>query len=222
METGKERFHSISSQSCFLHLDHCYNLTIVPVYVDDILVVGNDVSQVSHFKSVISNHFKTKDLGPLKYFIGLEVVRSPSGIFLNQQKYAPDILDDSGQLGSHPAPFPMEQNLKLNDTDGDLLPDPTPYRQLVGRLIYLTITRPDIVFAMNILSQFMHAPRIPHMTAATRALRYIKGTLGQGIFFSSSCDLHVNAYIDSNWANCPTTRRSTTGFFITLGSSPIS
>ncbi|XP_035548677.1 uncharacterized mitochondrial protein AtMg00810-like [Juglans regia] len=198
------------------------NLTIVLVYVDDILVVGNDLSQVTYFKTIISTHFKTKDLGPLKYFLGLEVARSPSGIFLNQRKYALDILTDSGLLGSRPASFPMEQNLKLSDTDGDLLPDPGPYRRLVGRLIYLTITQPDIVFAVNILSQFMHAPRVPHMTAATHVLRYIKGTPGQSIFFSSSNDMHVSAYTDSDWASCPTTRRSTTGFFITLGSSPIS
>ncbi|XP_035551139.1 uncharacterized mitochondrial protein AtMg00810-like [Juglans regia] len=198
------------------------SITIVLVYVDDILVVSNDLSQVIYFKSVISTHFKTKDLGPLKYFLGLEVARSPSGIFLNQRKYALDILADSGLLGSRPASFPMEQNLKLNDTNGDLLPDPGSYRRLVGRLIYLTITRPNIVFAVNILSQFMHAPRLPHMTAAIRVLRYIKGTSGQGIFFPSSNDLHVRAYTDSDWASCPTTRRSTTGFFITLGSSTIS
>ncbi|XP_042950065.1 uncharacterized mitochondrial protein AtMg00810-like [Carya illinoinensis] len=104
------------------------NLTIGLIYVDDILVVGNDLSQVSYFKSVInSTHFKTKDHGPLKYFLGLEVARSPSGIFLNQQKYALDIVADSGQLGSHLAAFPMKQKLKLNDTDGELLPDLGPY-----------------------------------------------------------------------------------------------
>ncbi|KAF5468950.1 hypothetical protein F2P56_013058 [Juglans regia] len=117
------------------HEDHCLftlttptSLTLILVYVDDILVASNDLSQVTFFKSVISNHFKTKDLGPLKYFLGLEVARSPSGIFLNQRKYALDVLVDSGQLGSRPSPFPMEQNLKLNDTNGDPLLDPAPYR----------------------------------------------------------------------------------------------
>ncbi|XP_041004030.1 uncharacterized mitochondrial protein AtMg00810-like [Juglans microcarpa x Juglans regia] len=206
--------YCIKGETCFIQsqTDHSLftlitatSLTIVLVYIDDILVVGNDLSQVSYFKSVISTHFKTKNLGPLKYFLGLEVARSPLSIFLNQRKYA----------------LPMEQNLELNDTDGDLLPNPAPYRQLARRLIYLTITKFDIVFAVNILSQFMHTPQIPHMTAATRVLHYIKGTPGQGIFFSSSNDLHVSAYTKSDWVSCATTRRSTTGFFIPLGSSPI-
>ncbi|XP_022889299.1 uncharacterized protein LOC111404771 [Olea europaea var. sylvestris] len=227
--------HQMDVHNAFLHgfvqsqTDHSLftlitatSLTIIFVYVDDILVVGNDLSQVIFFKSVLSSNFKTKDLGPLKYFLGLEVARSPSRIFLNQRKYALDILADSGQLSSRPAPFHMEQNLKLNDTDGNLLLDPASYRRLVGRLIYLTITRHDIVFSVNILSQFMHSPRTPHMTAATHVLRYIKGTPGQSIFFSFSNNLHVRAYTNSDWASCPTTRCSTTGFFITLGSNPIS
>ncbi|XP_041025509.1 uncharacterized mitochondrial protein AtMg00240-like [Juglans microcarpa x Juglans regia] len=108
----------------------------------------------------------------------------------------------------------MEQHLKLSNEDGPLLPDPSIYHRLVGRLIYLTIIQPDIVYAVNILSQFMHAPRVPHMNAATRVLRYIKGSPSQGIFFSSSSTTQVTAYTDSDWASCPTTRRSTTGYFI--------
>ena len=112
--------------------------------------------------------------------------------------------------------------MKLTNQDGALLSDPSAYWRLVGRLIYLTITRPDIVFTVNILSQFMHAPHLLHMQAATRVLRYIKGSPGQGILFPSSNTLHVTAYTDSDWASCPTTRRSTTGYFIQLGTSPIS
>ncbi|KAF5481191.1 hypothetical protein F2P56_001861 [Juglans regia] len=144
------------------------------------------------------------------------------GIFLNQRTYVLDILSDSGQLGARTAPFPMEQHLKLTTQGGDLLPDPGLYRRLVGRLKYLTITRPDIVYAVNTLSQFMHAPRVPHMTAATRILRYIKGCPSLGIFFPSSNSTHISAYTDSDWASCPITRCSTTGYFIQLGTSPIS
>ncbi|XP_041011439.1 uncharacterized mitochondrial protein AtMg00810-like [Juglans microcarpa x Juglans regia] len=198
------------------------SITLVLVYVDDILVVGNDRSQIEVFKRVLSTHFKTKDLGPLKYFLGLEVARSSQGIFPNQYKYALDIFSDSGQLGARTASFPMEQNLKLTNHDNSLLSDPSPYRRLVGRLIYLTITPHDIVFTVNILSQFMHAPRAPHMKATACVLRYIKGSLGQDIFFPSSNTLHVTAYTDSDWAICPTTRRSITGYFVQIGTSLIS
>ncbi|XP_022860910.1 uncharacterized protein LOC111381365 [Olea europaea var. sylvestris] len=116
----------------------------------------------------------------------------------------------------------MEQNLKLTTSDGDLLSNPSPYRRLVGRLIYLTITRTDIAFTVNILNQFMHAPRAPHLTAAHRVLRYLKSTSGHGIFFAASSGLQLTAYTVSDWASCPTTRHSTTGYFIQLGTNPIS
>ncbi|XP_058092112.1 uncharacterized mitochondrial protein AtMg00810-like [Magnolia sinica] len=215
-------FLSVSGGSFFIHSHYFHRHTLVLVYVDDILVADNDISQIELFKKILSTHFKTRDLGSLKYFLRLEVARSSKGIFLNQHKYALDILFDSGQLSARTARFPMEQHLKLNTQDGDLLPDPGLYRRLVDRLIYLTITRPDIVYAVNTLSQFIHTPRVPHMTAATRVLRYIKGCLGQGIFFPLSNSTHVTAYTNSDWASYPTTRCSTTGYFIQLGTSPIS
>ncbi|XP_041002959.1 uncharacterized mitochondrial protein AtMg00810-like [Juglans microcarpa x Juglans regia] len=193
------------------------NITLVLIYVDDILIVGNDISHIEVFKRLVSTHFKAKDLGFLKYFLRLEIARSHKGIFLNQRKYAPDILFDSGQLGARTIPFPIEQHLKLSTEDDDLLTDPCTYICLVGRLIYLTITRPDIVYTINIPSQFMHDPRVPPMAAATRVFCYIKGCPGQGIFFSSFSSMHVTTYIDSDWASYPITR-----YFIQLGTNPIS
>ncbi|KAG5551959.1 hypothetical protein RHGRI_010151 [Rhododendron griersonianum] len=198
--------------------DHC---TFVLVYVDDILIAGNDDQAISCLKAFLHQRFRIKDLGQLKYFLGIEIARSKSGIFLNQRKYLLDILADAGYLGSRGCEFPMEQQLKL-DHSGVLLDNPSRYRRLVGRLLYLTITRPDIVYAVNNLSQFMHEPRQPHMDAALRLLRYLKTTPGEGILLSSSSSLQLTCYSDSDWASCPMTRRSTTGFITFLGHSPIS
>ncbi|XP_077237143.1 putative mitochondrial protein AtMg00240 [Tasmannia lanceolata] len=116
----------------------------------------------------------------------------------------------------------MEQNLQLNSTHGDVLPDPSTYRRLIGRLIYLTLTRPDIAFSVQALSQFMATPRQPHLDAAHRLLRYIKQSPGQGILLSFSINTQLHAFCDSDWASCPETRRSVTGYCILLGSSPVS
>ncbi|KAK3012643.1 hypothetical protein RJ639_008599 [Escallonia herrerae] len=113
-------------------------------------------------------------------------------------------------------------NSSSSTRQGAILSDPSPYRRLVGRLIYLTVTRPDIVHIVNILNPFMHQPRQPHLDAAHRLIHYLKGSPGQGIFLHSQSDLALKAFCDSDWASCPMTRRSTTGYCIFLGSSPIS
>lgn len=128
--------------------------------------------------------------------MGIEVAHSPKGIFLSQRKYALDILKDCGHLGARQASIPMEQNLRLTNDQGALFKDPTVYRWLVGRLIYLTITRPDIVYLVNILSQFMHQPRQPHYDVAVRVLRYLKSSPGKGIILSSSSSLRLSTYFD--------------------------
>uniref|UniRef100_A0A803NGJ9 Uncharacterized protein n=1 Tax=Cannabis sativa TaxID=3483 RepID=A0A803NGJ9_CANSA len=116
----------------------------------------------------------------------------------------------------------MDPRLKLDDQQGEALADPSPYRQLVGKLLYLTLSRPDITFVVNILSQFMSSPRTPHLQAVHHLLRYLKGSPGQGLLYSTSSSLQLHGFSDSDWASCPTTRRSTTGFCIFLGDSLIS
>ena len=143
-------------------------------------------------------------------------------MFLSQRKYALEIVDECGLLGAKPSDFPLEENHKLALATGPLLDDAGRYRRLLGRLIYLTITRPDLCYAVHILSQFMQAPREEHMTAACRVLRYIKGTPDCGILLHANTDLNLIGYCDSDWGACPLTRRSLTGYLVTLGGSPIS
>lgn len=188
------------------------------MHVDDIVLAGNNTTTCLEFKKYLNNCFKIKDLGPLKYFLGIEVARSPMGIFLSQRKYSLDILCEAGVSASRLATASMELNHHLALASDPVLGDRVRYR----RLVYLTITRPDISYAVNTLSQFLHELRQQHMDAAMLVLHYLKGSLGQGIVLSVATPLQLHAFCDSDWASCPLTQRSVIGYFITLGSSPVS
>ena len=201
---------------------HSGKLTVLLVYVDDVILAGNSLEEITAIKLFLSHRFKLKDLGELKYFLGIEVARSRKGIALCQRKYALEILEDTGFLGAKPSSFPVDQNISLTQEGGELLIDPSQYRRLVGRLIYLTITRPDLAYAVHILSQFMEKPRQPHLAAAHQVLRYIKKAPGQGILLPSTGSIELTAYCDADWARCKDTRRSITGYCVLLGDAPVS
>ncbi|KAG2722890.1 hypothetical protein I3760_02G147600 [Carya illinoinensis] len=196
---------------------------VLLIYVDDVILASDSLEQIAIVKKYLHDSFTIKDLGELKYFLGIEVARSKKGISLCQRKYALDILQDSGLSASKPVAFPMESNLKLSAHDSSpLLTDPAAYRRLVGRLLYLTITRPDLAYSVQALSQFMASPTTCHLQTAHRVLRYIKATPGQGIFLAANSQLHLKGYSDSDWGGCLDTRRSITGFAIFIGDSLIS
>ncbi|XP_061943828.1 uncharacterized protein LOC133668098 [Populus nigra] len=145
------------------------SFTALLVYVDDIILASSSMDNITIVKDCLHDRFKIKDLGALRFFLGIEVARSPTGIHICQQKYALDILADSGILGCKPVKISMEQNSRLCKDEGDYLDDPSIYRRLIGRLLYLTITRPDISYPIQILSQFMDKPSKTHLTTTHKA-----------------------------------------------------
>jgi hypothetical protein len=192
------------------------------LYVDDMIITGDDITGIQELKQFLSQHFEMKDLGPLNYFLGLEISSSSDGYYLTQTKYISDLLSRANLTDSKIVDTPAELNTRLTPYDGEPLRDFTLYRHLVGSLVYLTVTRPDISYAVHQVSQFMAAPRSTHFSAVLRILRYLKGTLFHGLYFSSQSPLQLHAYTDADWAGDPTDRRSTTGYCFLLGTSLIS
>lgn len=139
-----------SDHSLFVYSKNKVSLMIL-VYVDDLIISGNSTSEVDSFKAYLSTCFHMKDLSALKYFLGLEVARSPQGIYLCQRKYTLEIITECGLLGCQPAGSPMDQNHKLSSAQGDFLSDPERYRRLTDRLIYLLATLPNLAYSVHIL-----------------------------------------------------------------------
>ena len=150
-----------------------------------------------------------KDLGELHYFLGIEVIRSPGGIWLLQRQYGLDMLSRYGMTGCKPISTPLEQNVKLSAEEGELLEDVIVYRRIVESLISMTITRPNLSYAIGLVSQFMQAPGKPHLDAARHILRYVKSTLQYGLFYEARSLIQVHGYTDADWAGSISDRRST-------------
>ncbi|GJW70559.1 putative reverse transcriptase, RNA-dependent DNA polymerase, LTR copia-type gag-polypeptide [Tanacetum coccineum] len=150
------------------------------------------------FKKQLDDEFSIKDLGILKYFLGIEVTKTTDGLVLSQRKYTLDILENSKKMGCKPSAFPIKQGLKLDKGESESRVNASQYRPLIGRLLYLQATRPDITYFVNILSQFVTDPRNNHLEAVNRVLGYLKATPSQGILLSRAGDPVLTAYCDSD------------------------
>jgi hypothetical protein len=192
------------------------------VYVDDIVITGNDEEKISQLKEHLFRHFQTKDLGKLKYFLGIEVAQSMNGVIISQRSYALDILKETAMLDCRPVDSPMDPNQKLLPNQGEPYSDPERYRRLVGKLIYLTITRPDISFAVGVVSQFMQSPHKDHWDAVIRILKYIKKQPGQGLLYEDKGSTQIVGFCDADWAGSPIDRRSTSGYCVSIGGNLVS
>jgi len=168
-------------------IDH--GIIVIVIYVDDLIITRESDVDISNLKKLLKQKFEMKDLGELCYFLGIEVIHSPKGIWLLQRQYALNKLAKYGMTGCKPISIPLEQNVKLSADEGDLVEDTTMYKRIVGSLIYMTITRPDLSYVVGVLSQFMQTPRKPHLDAMRHILRYIKHTLQCGIFYEAKSQL---------------------------------
>nr|XP_043611452.1 uncharacterized mitochondrial protein AtMg00810-like [Erigeron canadensis] len=165
-----------------------------------------------------------KDLGKLKYFLGIEVLDTNQGLCLSQRKYCLELLNDFGLLGCKPIATPLEINMtiKPNNAKSKPLENISVYQRLIGKLIYLTLTRTDISYAVQCLSQFMHVPMVEHFQLGLRILRYLKNSPGKGLHIQTCKSLSLKAFVDSDWARCLYTRRSVTSYSVFLGNTLIS
>jgi hypothetical protein len=189
------------------------------IYVDDIIIVSSTDAAVEALLNDLRSEFALKNLGPLNYFLGIEVKLSSDGIVLTQEKYTRDILRRVGMQDCKAMRTPLPTDEKLSRSDGDPLTsdDATNYRSVVGALQYLTLTRPDISFSVNKVCQFLHALTMAHWSAVKRILRYLHGTCGLGILIRQSSSLLLSAFSDADWTGNVDDRRSTGGFAIFLG-----
>ncbi|XP_016647342.1 PREDICTED: uncharacterized mitochondrial protein AtMg00810-like [Prunus mume] len=186
------------------------------------VVTMNDPEEKAALQHHLASESEMKDLGALKYFLGIEVARSEQGIFLSQQKYILDILTDTGMSASKPADMPMELNHQLGEYPDQVPTNKERYQRLVGKLIYLGHTIPDIAYAVSVVSQFMHAPSEAHVDAVNRIMRYLKSSLGIRLMFTRHGHLDVEGHTDADWAGFVTDRRSTSGYFTFVGGNLVS
>uniref|UniRef100_A0A803PSJ3 Reverse transcriptase Ty1/copia-type domain-containing protein n=1 Tax=Cannabis sativa TaxID=3483 RepID=A0A803PSJ3_CANSA len=198
-----------ADQSLFIHKTSSHTLFLL-VYVDDILVTGSCPSVISDLVHKLHNSFSLKDLGQIDYFLGIEVHHTNSGLHLSQKKYIIDLLCKTKMDCSNSMPTPMVSSEKLSAYTGDPFSDPHQHRSIVGALQYAVVTRPEIAYAVNKVSQFMQSPLDTHWKVFKKILRHLKGTLDHGLLLQASPTLPLTGFCDADWASDPDDRRSTT------------
>ncbi|KAJ8649924.1 hypothetical protein MRB53_002947 [Persea americana] len=194
---GFEKCHS--EHTLFVKVSKEGKVLIVSIYVDDLIFTGDDEPMIEDFKNSMMNEFDMYDLGRMKYFLGIEVLQRDDGIFICQKKYAMEVLRFDMEE-SNSVLNPVVPGFKVcKDADGVKV-DATFFKQVVGSLMYLTATRPDLMLVVSLISRYMVQPTEPHLQAAKRALRYLRGTTNFGIFYRKGGSENFVAYADSDYA----------------------
>ncbi|KAI5316235.1 hypothetical protein L3X38_045411 [Prunus dulcis] len=197
-------------------------ILIVCLYVDDLIYTGNDATMFEQFKKSMMVEFDMTDLGKMRYFLGIEVIQGSDGIFISQGKYAQEVLERFKMAQCNSVLNPVVPGFKLTKDEGGVEVDSTVYKQMVGSLMYLTSTRPDLMFIISLISRCMERPTEAHLLAAKRAFRYVKGTIDLGIFYKKGGKDELIGYTDSDYAGDQDDRNSTSGYVFKLSSGAVS
>ena len=196
-------------------------IILLVVHVDDIVIIGSDSKGISSLKSFLQSQFHTKDLGMLRYFLGIEVMRSKHEIFLSQRKYVLDLLSETGKLGVKPCSSPMVLGLHLT-REGKTFEDPERYRRLVGKMNYLSVTRSDIAHSVSVVSRYMSALMVDHWATIEHIISYLKGAPGRGILYNNYEHNRIECFSDEDWAGSKEDRRSTSMYNVFVGGNLVS
>lgn len=176
----------ISEHTLFVKQNSGGKILIVSVYVDDLIYTGDDEQMMLEFKESMMKVFDMTDLGKMRFFLGIEVLQMDDGIYVCQRKYAQEILKRFGMEECNAVKNPIVPGFKIDKNEGGVKVDETYYKQIVGSLMYITTTRPDLMFIVSFIGRFMARPTEVHLLAAKRALRYLKGTIDYGICYSKN------------------------------------
>lgn len=214
MKAGFEK--SQNEETLFLKKNKEGNILIVSVYVDDLIYTGSDYSMMEEFKKSMQNEFDMTDLGKMRFFLGIEVMQLSDGIHVSQSKYALEILRRFEMEDCNAVCNPIVPGNKLDLDEGGERIDETLYKQVIGSLMYITTTRPDLQFVVSLMSRFMAKPTELHLQAAKRVLRYLKGTMDFGIWYKRGGPGEVLVYTDSDFTGDVDGRKSTSGYAFLL------
>ncbi|WJZ84648.1 hypothetical protein VitviT2T_004242 [Vitis vinifera] len=218
----KEGFERCScDHTLFIKTGDGSKILIVSLYVDDLIFTGNDESMFVKFKNSMKLEFDMTNLGKMKYFLGVEVLQNSEGIYISQRKYAKEVLKRFGMEESNSVKNPIVPGDRLTKNEGEVKVDATKYKQLVGSLMYLTATRPDLMYVVCLISRFMASPTEMHLQAAKRVLRYLKGTVDLGVFYQKEGNGELMAYTDSDYAGDVDDRKSTSGYVFLLSEGAV-
>jgi len=198
------------------------DVLLVSIYVDDLIYTGSSNELMTEFKDSMMKEFSMTDLGKMKFFLGVEVIQDDKGIFISQQKYAEETLKKYGMEGCNAVRIPIVPGQRLTKKGAGEAADSTNFKQLVGSLRYLTATRPDLIYSVNLVSRYMENPSEQHMRAAKRILRYVQGTVGYGIRYKQRGGQDLVGFVDSDYAGDVDDRKSTSGYVFLLGGGAVS